>query len=87
MVSSSAQGSDVDSDAMELDSSSWCFATMSTPRGLAGTLLVDSGADDHTCHPDVAKESPLKKSVKLTLRDVHGNPLSHHGTRHVDLRV
>ena len=63
------------------------FAAMNTPRGPAGTLLVDSGADDHICHPDFAKESPLKKSVKLTLADLQGNPLSHHGTRHVNLRV
>ena len=28
-----------------------------------------------------------KKSVGLTLRDVQGNPLSHHGTRHVNLSV
>ena len=63
------------------------FAAMNTPRGPAGTMLVDSGADDHNCHPEFAKESPLKRSVKLTLRDVQGNPLSHHGTRHVNLRV
>ena len=60
---------------------------MNIPRGPTGTLLVDSGGDDHICHPDFAKESPLKKSVKLTQRDVQGNPLSHHGTRHVNLRV
>ena len=82
-----AQWSDVDSDAMEMDSSSWCFAAMNTPRSPAGALLVDSGADDHICHPDLAKESPLKKSVKLTLRDVQGNPLSHHVTRNVNLKV
>ena len=40
---------------------------MNPQRGLAGTLLVDSGADDHTCHLDFAKESPLKESAKLTL--------------------
>ena len=70
----SVQWSDVDSDTVELDSSSWCCAAMNTPRGPAGTLLVDSGADDHICHPDFAKESPLKNSVKLTLRDVQDNP-------------
>ena len=42
----SVQWSDVDSDVTELDSSSWCFAAMNTPRGPAGTLHVDSGADD-----------------------------------------
>ncbi len=46
---------------------------------------VDSDADDHICHTDFARES--ERSAKLTLRDVQGNPLSHHGTRHVDLRV
>ena len=83
----SAQWSDPDSDAMEVHVSSWCFAAMNTPRGPAGTLLVDSGADDHICHPDFAEESPLKKNVKLTLREVQCNPLSHHDTRHVNLRV
>ena len=82
----SSQWSNVDSDAMELDSSSWCFAAMNTSRNPAGTLLVDGGADDHICHPDFAKEFPLKKTVNLT-RDVQGNPLSGHGTRHVNLRV
>ena len=53
----------------------------------AGTLLVDSGADDHICHPDFAKEFLLKKSAGVTVRDVQGNPLSHHGTRHVNLSV
>ena len=48
-------------DVMELDSSSLCFTTMSSPRGLAGTVLVDSGADDHIGHPGWAKESPLEK--------------------------
>ena len=81
------QWSDADSDGADLDSSSWCFAALNNPRGLEGTLLVDSGADDHTCHPDFSKEFPFKKSVGLTLRDVQGNPLSHHGARHVNLSV
>ena len=34
---------------------------MNTPRALASAWHVDSGADDHICHPDFAKESPLKK--------------------------
>ena len=82
-----AQWSDVDSDGTDVDSSSWCFAALNTPNGLAGTLLVDSGADDHICHPDFAKEFPLKKNAGLTLRDVQGKPLTHHGTRHVNLSV
>ena len=48
MVSSPRNGVIVDSDAIELDSSSWCFAAINTPRGPASTLLVDSGADDLT---------------------------------------
>ena len=47
-----AQWSDVDSEEVDMDSSSWCFAALKSPRGPAGTLLVDSGADDHICHPD-----------------------------------
>ena len=82
-----AQWSDVDTEDVEMDSPSWCFAAMNSPRGPAGTLLVDSGADDHICHPDFAKEFPLKKCAGVTLRDVQGNPLTHHGTRHVNLRV
>ena len=82
-----AQWSDADSDGVDLDSSSWCFATLNNPRGPAGTLLVDSGADDHICHPDFGKEFSLIKSVGSTLRDVQGNPLSHQGTRHVNLIV
>ena len=31
-------------------------------------VLVNSGVYDYICHPDFVKESPLKKSVKLTLR-------------------
>ena len=51
-------------------------------------LLVDSGADDHLCHPEFAKESlHLKSAQDLTLRDVQGNTLSHHGTRHVNVTV
>ena len=53
---------------------------MNTARGPARTLLVDSSADDRVGHPDFAKESPLKKNEKLTLRDVQGTPFSHHGT-------
>ena len=64
------------------------FCSVEHSKGPAGTLLVDSGgADDHICHPDFAKEFQLKKSAGLTLRDVQGNPLSHHGTRHVNLSV
>ena len=33
------------------------------------------------------KSFSSEKSAKFTLRDVQGNPLSHHGTRHVNLRV
>ena len=77
-----AQWSDVDSHDVDMDSTSWCFAALNNPRGPAGTLLVDFGADGHICHPDFAKEFP-----GVTLRDVQGNPLSHHGTRHVNLSV
>ena len=65
-----AQWSDVDSEDVDMDSSSWCFAALNKPRGPAGTLLVDSGADDHICHPDFAKELPLKRSAGVTLKDV-----------------
>ena len=82
-----AQWSDVDIKDVDMDSSSWCFAALNSPRGPSGTLLVDSGADDHTCHLDFAKEFPLKKCAGVTLRDAQGNPLSHHGTRHVKLKV
>ena len=82
-----AQWSDVDSEDVDMDSSSWRFAALNNPRGPAGTLLVDSGADDHICHPDFATEFPLKKSAGVKLRDVQGNPLSHHGTRHVNWSV
>ena len=67
----SVQRSDVDSDIVELDSSSWCFTAMSTPRGPAGTLLVDSGADDHICHPGFAKESV--KSTSPTTENGYEN--------------
>ena len=63
------------------------FCSIEQPKGPTGTLLVDSGTDDHFCHPDFAKEVPLKKGAGVTLRDVQGNPLSHHGTRHVILSV
>ena len=66
-----AQWSDVESEDVDMDSSSFFFfAALNNPRGPAGTLLVDSGADDHICHPDFAKEFPLKKSAGVTLRDV-----------------
>ena len=60
---------------------------VTTPREPARTSFVDSGADDHICHPEFAKESPSKKSAGLTLRDVQGTTLSHHGTRNVNLTV
>ena len=82
-----AQWSDVDSHDVDMDSTSWCFAALNNPRGRAGTLLVDFGADGHICHSEFAKESPLKKSAGVTLRDVQGNPSSHHGTRHVNQSV
>ena len=69
----SAHWSDAENDEMEPDTSSWCFAAVTMPRGPASTLLVDSGADDHTCHPDFAKESPSKKSTEVTFRDVQSN--------------
>ena len=50
-VSSPHNGVMSTGDAMELDSSSWCFAAMNSPENPAGTLLVDSGADDHISHP------------------------------------
>ena len=49
-----AQWSDVDSEDVDMDSSSWCFAALNNPRNPASTLLVGSGADDHICHPDFA---------------------------------
>ena len=52
--------------------SSWCFVAVTTTRGATGTMLVDSGADYHICHPEFAKESPSKKSTGLTFRDVQG---------------
>ena len=82
-----AQWSDADGFGADMDSSSWLFAALNNPRGQAGFLFVDSGADDHMCHPDFAKEFQFKKSAGLRLRDVQGNPLSHHGTRHVNLSV
>ena len=39
----------------------------------------------HFFHLSFAKKSP--PSTGLTLRDVQGNTLSHHGTRHVNLTV
>ena len=65
----------------------WCSVAVTTPRGPASTLLVDSAADDHFLHLSFAKKSPPKTSTGLTLRDVPGNTLSHHGTRHVNLTV
>ena len=59
------------------------FWAVTTPRGPAGTLLVDGTADDHICHPEFAKESSPSKRAGLTLRDVQGNTLFHHGTRPV----
>ena len=59
-----AQWSDVDSEDVNMDSSSWCFAALNNPRGTAGTLLVDSGADDHICHRDLRKNFSLKKECR-----------------------
>ena len=42
--------------------SSWCLAAVTTPRGAAGTMLVDSGAQYHICHPEFAKEPRRKRA-------------------------
>ena len=42
-------------------------AAVTTPTGLAGTLLVDSGAYDNFSHPEFAKECPSKKNTRLML--------------------
>ena len=47
-----------------------------------GTLLVDSGADDHICHPSIAEGSPSTKSDGMVLIDVQERVLSHRSTRH-----
>ena len=55
----------------------WRKRRQRQPREAAGTVLVDSGADDHICHPELKKE-----------RRIHvANKLSHHGTRYVNLTV
>ena len=41
------------------------LAAMNTPRGPAGTLPVDSGADDHICHPDSAKRISIVKECEV----------------------
>ena len=52
-----AQWSDVDSEDVDMDSTSWCFAALNNPRGPAGISLVHSGADDHICHLDFTKKT------------------------------
>ena len=75
MVSSPCNGVMV-----ELDSSSWCFATLSTPRGPVGALLVDSGADYHICHPDFANHGTRLVNLRVGAQGqraelaVHGSP-------------
>ena len=56
------------------------FCSVEQPKGPAGTVLVDSGADDHICHPNLSKEFPLTKGAGVTLGDVQSNPFSHDGT-------
>ena len=53
-----------------------CFAALNNSTRPASTLLVDSGADDHICHPDFAKDFPLKSTSDTERR------ASHHGTQH-----
>ena len=48
--------------------SSWCLAAVAPLRGPAGTLLVDSGADEHVCHPRVHAR-PLIHHVRLDAVD------------------
>ena len=62
-MSKQRNGSDIDSEDVDMDSSSWCFAAFEHSKGPAGTLLVDSGAGDHICHPEFAKEFLLKKGA------------------------
>ena len=71
----SVHWSDAENDEMEVD------VAVTTQRGPAGTLLVDSGAGYHLFHHEFATESSSKQSTGLKLRDVQGNTLSHHGTR------
>ena len=64
------------------------FCSVEQPKGPGKHFACQQcGADDHICHPDFANEFPLKKGARVTLRDVQGNPLSHHGTQHVNLSV
>ena len=46
---------------------SWCFAAMTTPRGPAGPLLVESGANEHICHPDFAKGISVEKECGIDI--------------------
>ena len=83
----SVHWSDAENDEVEIDASSWCLAAVTTPGGRPGTLLVDSGADDHICHPEFAKGLHRKMHRIDVAPDVQGNTLSHHGTLHVNLTV
>ena len=65
-----AQWSDVDSEDVDMDSSSWCFAALNNPKGRTSTLLVDSGADE-------------ERSPQQTQRGSHG--CVHKWVRHVPI--
>ena len=57
---------------------------MKSPVEPEGTLLVDSGVDDHICRPSSTKEFPSTMIAGPMLRDVQGDVLPNLRARHVD---
>ena len=76
-----AQWSDVDSEDVDMDSYSWCFAALNNPKGRAGTLLVDSGADDHILSSRFCQRTAVEKDSDSERRARQPIISSRHSTR------
>ena len=58
-------------------STSWCFALTSAVVGSTGSLLLDSGSDEHLCTPKFADLIPTNPDrSSLELKDVQQNDLA-----------
>ena len=53
------------------------------PKGLGRHFALSTVVQTINLSSRFCEKKSLKKSAGVTLRDVQGNSLSHHGTRHV----
>ena len=68
----------------------WCFAmtTDSNCQAVQGTVLIDSGSDEHVCRKEFAPAYETQPDPHpVTLRDVQRGVLQQYGVRDVSLQI